>query len=619
MKESQTAPPVSDEILQKHLEGVTTNSEQSFKHVMQGVQTRIEAVTSDSRLGRIFNHSPDDTDDVFNFSKLLNEDVLVIFNSGSLQPDPQRALTLVILSKLWGALKRRKRQSHIDADNPLVNVYLEEAATIATSDMLGNLLAEAREFDTSITLSAQFPKQFRKEGATDDDGRDAQSEVLNNIGSLILGKISKDQELAESLATRKMDSQEVADRLRALKGGRWMLDLDAPHGQSEPRPFFSRSLPLPPGHPDGDRPVTDDEQRAIEAIMDEMFDYMLGPIGMKLHDPNSAERSIQDGKGLQRVDSALGLTQRLPDCVEYDKYRHAIKCESCQSHHDPNIDGMRRAINCCHDLDAVDRDDVPVCEINLKLTAEERAAAALTDRQLCFLQVVHDAQQGHHDPLEFDLIRDSMTLLKEYLDIDNEAVKELTNSDLLNRDIQPHLLYSVPADGRNVINETHRAGLDHGDGVGDLTESSQHILAVEVARRYLEAEYVNNDDESVVETRPYYGTGDGHRLDLVGLDADGEIAVAVEVERSNQDRKTAAPADFDKIATTGCEDAIWVVMSRSKGHEILTALNDPDDGDQRVGKTYSSGTPIKEVTIDTAGLTEIYTIGYIRDELGLKE
>lgn len=619
MKESQTAPPVSDEILQKHLEGVTTNSEQSFKHVMQGVQTRIEAVTSDSRLGRIFNHSPDDTDDVFNFSKLLNEDVLVIFNSGSLQPDPQRALTLVILSELWGALKRRKRQSHIDADHPLVNVYLEEAATIATSDMLGDLLAEAREFDTSITLSAQFPKQFRQAGATGDDGRDAQSEVLNNIGSLILGNVSYDQQLAESLATRKMDSQEVADRLRALEGGRWMLDLAAPHGQSEPRPFFSRSLPLPPGHPDGDRPVTDDEQRAIEAITNEMFDYMLDVIGMNLHDPNSAERGIQDGEELQRVDSALGLTERLPDCVEYDEKRHAIKCESCQSRHDPNIDGMKRAINCCHDLDAVDRDDVPVCEINLKLTAEERAAAALTDRQLCFLQVVHDAQQGHHDTLEFDLIRDSMMRLKEYLDIDNEAVKELTNSDLLNRDIQPHLLYSVTADGRNVINETHRAGLDHGDGVGDLTESSQHIFAVEIARRYLEAEYVNNDDESVVETRPYYGVDGGRRLDLVGLDADGEIVVAIEAERSNQDRRSAAPADFDKMAATGCEEAIWVAMSRSKGHEILAALNDPKDGNPRVEKTYSDGTPFDQVMIDTAGLTDVYAVERLRDELDLEE
>ncbi|UOO95182.1 hypothetical protein MUK72_00305 [Halococcus dombrowskii] len=170
-----------------------------------------------------------------------------------------------------------------------------------------------------------------------------------------------------------------------------------------------------------------------------------------------------------------------------------------------------------------------------------------------------------------------------------------------------------------MINETHRAGLDHGDGVGDLTESSQHIFAVEIARRYLEAEYVNNDDESVVETRPYYGVDGGRRLDLVGLDADGEIVVAIEAERSNQDRRSAAPADFDKMAATGCEEAIWVAMSRSKGHEILAALNDPKDGNPRVEKTYSDGTPFDQVMIDTAGLTDVYAVERLRDELDLEE
>ncbi|EMA48214.1 hypothetical protein C451_20672 [Halococcus thailandensis JCM 13552] len=561
----------------------------------------------------MLSYSPDDRDDAFDFRQYFDEDAVIIIDTGAVRDKSQSAMTLVILSMLWRALKRRKRESKLNTEQPLVNIYLDEASTVATSDMLGKMLAEGREFGCALILLTQYPEQFE----SDETEKDVAKEVYNNIGSIITSSVENDKRLAERLATDEESPQEIANRLGALNDGEWLLKLRSPYENRDPEMFIGRSQSLPPGHPDGDRQATEAELQTYENGYPATIDRA-GEDAVSLDEPHPAE-SIQDGEELQRVDSALGLTQRLPDCVEYDEDRHAIKCESCQSHHDPNIDGMRRAINCCHDLDAVDRDDVPVCEINLKLTAEERAAAALTDRQLCFLQVVHDAQQGHHDPLEFDLIRDSMMRLKEYVDIDNEAVKELTNSDLMNRDTQPHLLYSVTADGRNVINETHRAGLDHGDGVGDLTESSQHIFAVEVARRYLEAAYVDNDESAVVEARPYYGVDDGHRLDLVGLDADGEIAVAVEVERSNPDRRSAAPADFDKIAATGCEDAIWVAMSRRKGHEILAALNDPDDGDPRVENTYSDGTPLSEVTIETEGLTDIYPVKHLRNTLDLEK
>ena len=625
MSRHQTAPAVSDETLETLLDGVARNAAKSFDNVMQGVRTRIEAIANDQRLGRIFGHAPDDTDDAFDFGDYLDEDAVVIFDAGSLQADPRRALTLVILSKLWGALKRRKQQSHTNADHPLVNVYLEEASTIATSDMLGDLLAQAREFDASVTLSTQLPKQFRQAGSTGDDGRDAQSEVLNNIGSLLLGNIPYDPQLSESLATRNMDPQEVGDRLRALEGGQWMLQLDAPYGKKKPRPFLARSLPLPPGDPNGNRPATDDELQAIESATDDMLDRTLDEIGLSLHEPSLAGTDTEDVdvEELQRVDSALGATRRLPECVEYDMSMHALKCAACQSRHNPHIAGMKRAINCCHDLDAVDRDDVPICDLDLKLTVEERTAAAQTDRQLCFIQAVHGAQQQRYDPLEYDIVRDSMVRLKEYVDIDAAAIQELIESDLLRHDTDhPFRLYSVTADGRDVIGESHRAGLDHGDGAGDLTESSQHIFSVEVARRYLEAEYVDDAESAVVEARPYYDVPDDddeHRLDLVGLDADGEVVVAVEAERSNHDRRSAVPTDFDKISDIGCEEAIWVVMSRSGGHDVLAALNDPKDGDPRVEKTYSSGTPPQQFSIETSGLTDIYPVEHLRGKLGHEE
>ncbi|MGN8214536.1 type IV secretory system conjugative DNA transfer family protein [Halococcus salifodinae] len=617
VSEHRTAPAVSDEKLEDSLERIVADSSDGSENVMSGVFTRIGKITVDDRLARIFGHSPDDRDDAFDLREYLDEDALIIIDTSEVRPQAQRGLTLVVLSELWTALKRRKRESELISEQPLVNLYLDEASTIATSDMLGKLLAEGRGFNCSLTLLTQYPKQFSREGTE----RNVQEEVLNNIGTLMIGGVPLDERLAKRLATHDMDFRKVGSRLRAINDGRWMLRPRSPHKKNDPELFLGHSASPPPGDPAGDRPATDEELAAYQNARPAAAERA-GDISLKIKEPSLAETDEQPADGdaeLPRLDSALPYTERLPTCVEYIPEMHALRCAACRSRHSPDIDGMRRAIECCHSLAEIDRDDVPICDLDLKLTPEERAAAAQTDRQLCFLQAVHNAQQQRYDPLEYDIARDSMVRLKEYLGIDNEAVKELTDNDLMHRDTHPHLLYSVTADGRDVIGESHRAGLDHGDGVGDLTESSQHIFAVEVARRYLEAAYVDNDDEAAVETRLYYGVDDGHRLDLVGLDADGEVVVTVEAERSNNDKGSAVPTDFDKMAATGCEDAIWVVMSRSDGHDVLAALNDPKDGNQRVEDTYSRQTPPQQFTIDTAGLTDVFPVEHLRDEFDLKE
>ncbi|EMA36890.1 hypothetical protein [Halococcus hamelinensis] len=105
---------------------------------------------------------------------------------------------------------------------------------------------------------------------------------------------------------------------------------------------------------------------------------------------------------------------------------------------------------------------------------------------------------------------------------------------------------------------------------------------------------------------------EGDILDLVALDADGEVVVAVEAERSNNDRYTSVPDDFDKMAACEPDHALWVVMHRDGAHDVLNALNNPTDGEPRVEKTYASGTPSSQFTIDTEGLTEIATISRVQ-------
>ncbi|MFC6723286.1 hypothetical protein ACFQE1_02525, partial [Halobium palmae] len=126
---------------------------------------------------------------------------------------------------------------------------------------------------------------------------------------------------------------------------------------------------------------------------------------------------------------------------------------------------------------------------------------------------------ARHPELAYDLTRDSMIRLREYADIATDDVQTLLEADLLREDtVNPHLLYSVSAAGRDAINEHYREGVDHGDGKGDLSESSEHVMLVELARRFAEGLRADPEDP-VARVEPYYEPADSTRLGLVGFDA----------------------------------------------------------------------------------------------------
>lgn len=610
MHERQAAPPVSDEDLEQMLAGVVANRPRSFDEIMQGVANRIEKIPLDQRLARVFNHVPTEDGPHFDLAEYLNEDVVIIFDTGGLRSEAQRVLTLVILSNLWTALKRRAQQSP-GRTHPLVNVYLEEAAGIANTDLLKELLSQSRGFDCSIILAMQFPSQLR------DHGDDVYDEILNEISTFITGNVPIDRRLAERLATDEMDPQAVGNRLRALRRGQWLLTLPAPFDEPEPRPFLIQSAPLPPGHPEGTRPLISIEQTTFDAAVETLQERTLADAGLQLGEPSVADHTNDDPNrniADARVDSALPYTRRLPPTVEYMSSNHALGCTVCGNRYDPDLRGMKRAVACCANLDEVEQADIPICDVNLKLSPEERAASGWSDRQLLCLQAVYNAQQLRYDPLEYDLCVDSMIRIQEYLGIDSEPIQDLIDADLLRHDTDhPHRLYTVTPEGRQVIGENYRQGVDYGHGVGDLEESSQHVFAVEVARQYLERAYADDPESTVVEVIPYYDLDDQHRLDIAALDENGEIVVAVEAERVNHDIRRAAPEDFDKIAACDVDEAIWVVMTQSEGHDVLHALNNPLEGEPRVEKTYANTTPPQQFRIDTPGLTAMYPAEWLRD------
>jgi len=616
MHERQAAPAVADEDLERMLAGVVANRARSFDEIMQGVANRVEKIPIDQRLARIFNHVPGEDGPHFDLAEYLNEDVVIILDTGELRSEAQRVLTLVILSNLWTALRRRSQRG--TGTQPLVNLYIEEAAGVAVSDLLKQLLSQSRSFDCSVTLAMQFPAQLKGHD------QDVYEELLNNISTFVTGNVAVDRLLTHRLATDDMDAVAVGNRLRALRRGQWLVSLPAAFDTPEPRPFLVGSLPLPAGDPAGDAPLSATQEMVFDAAIDAVESRTREEAGLTLAAPSPTEQTatelevpVEDGEPslpTTPVDSALPYTKRMPRTVTYDADIHGLRCRVCQNRYDPSIDGLVRTVECCSSLDEVDQDDIPICELNLKLTPEERAAAPWSDSQLRFLQAVYNAQRLRYDEREYDLLHDSMLRLQEYTGIDAGELQDLRETDLLRHDADhPHRLYTVTPDGRRAIGESYRQGVDYGHGKGDLEESSQHVLAVEIARQYLESEYVANPDSRVVEVVPYYDLDENRRLDLAALDADGEFVVTVEVERINHDVKRAVPEDFDKMADCEPEEAIWIVMTRSAGHDVLQALNDPLDGPIRVPKTYATTTPPQQFRIDTPGLTAIYPIEWLRE------
>ena len=610
LRETRQPPQVSDPELETMLDGVIANNERSFTELMQGVANRIEKVPLDDRLATLFNHVHGDGPR-FDFHDVLDEDAVVVVDLGGLRTESKRVLTLVLLSNLWTALQRRERTG--SGDTPLVNLYLEEAASVAATDLLSDLLAQSRSFGLSVTLAMQFPAQLQQADP------EAYAEVLNNVSTIVTGNVPVDDRLTTRFATSEMPPEEVGNRLRAMERGQWFVSLPAPFGEAEPQPFLVESLPLPPGDPAGPEPLSRAETVGFDALFETVEANTRQQYGLEVEATAPDRRTDPEPTtGLAQIDSTLPFTDRLPDAVRYDDERNVIRCAACDARYAPDVDGMRDAIDCCHDAAAVDRAKVPICDLRLKLSEQERAATGYTDRQLTFLQAVYDAAQGRLDPeWEFDLCWDSMTLLEGYLGIDDAAIEELEADGLLrNEGDRPHRLYSVTPAGRDLLQERHREGIAHGDGAGDLSESSLHALMVRLIERYIETAFVADPDSTVVEAVRYHEPGsDGRRLDAAGLDADGNVVVAAEAERSTNDLAEGAPSDFDTMADCEPEEALWLVEHGDVGHEVLAALNDPADGEPRVEKTYSENSPVQRWTIDTDGLTEVLTLGRVRNEL----
>ena len=280
------APRSSDEEVTRTIRRQLQLDSNTFANVMGGVGNRLAYISQDTHLRQIFNN----TENQFDFRDLLNEDTVILFDLGDLRDDAARIMTGVILTNLDAALKDRKRALSQHSDDYVVNLLVDEAASVVVSNIMNDLLEKGRGFRLSVGLSMQFPEQMEAEG-----GRKIYLNALNNIGSSLIGKINVDRELARAMAHEEMDPTDFANRIRSLPRGEWIASLPSPtFGETGPYPFSLEPLPIPPGHPESEQPLTEREEVQFTETLSSMHEHVSDRHGVPGESDTSTTRTPAD-------------------------------------------------------------------------------------------------------------------------------------------------------------------------------------------------------------------------------------------------------------------------------------------------------------------------------------
>ena len=294
------APQSSDEEVIRSLRRQLQADPNTFSNVMGGVGNRLSDISQDTHLRRIFNN----TENQFDFRDVLDEQTVILFDLGDLRDEAARIMTGVILTNLEDALQEQNQDASERPEDYVVNLLIDEAASVAVSDIMNNLLEQGRSFRLSVGLSMQFPEQMEAEG-----GRKAYLNVLNNIGSPLVGKINVDRELAQAMAHEDMDTAEFANRIRSLPRGEWIANLPSPRfGETGPYPFSLDPLSIPAGHPESEQPFTDREEARFNEALTAIRDRADETFGVTSSaDPPETETPEEFGEMLDVTDGELDV------------------------------------------------------------------------------------------------------------------------------------------------------------------------------------------------------------------------------------------------------------------------------------------------------------------------
>ncbi|AUV84675.1 hypothetical protein C2R22_24105 (plasmid) [Salinigranum rubrum] len=624
MQRDQTIPPVSadnqniEESLTRHF----AKDNHQFQVSMDAVGNRLDKLKEDAHLRRIFSHVPKQNDageyidNRFDFREFLDEDATIIFDLGDLRPEAQRAITLLLLSNLWDAVQVRRRDGQTDYEK-LTNLIIEEAAPVASTKLVSEqLLPQGRSFGLSMGLVMQFPGQVRNRNER------AYDEVLNNIKTKLIGNISIERDLAESLAHEDLSPTELRNRINTLPSGEWIAQLPSPSfGETGPPPFSLKPLPIAPGHPESDQPLTEPQVDHFESVTrPRMVERTAAQHGLTTT-AESSPAPEETGWGSSGAGTVVSSEDEDTgsDPTQSAFISHATtedgSASTTQPETDNESDGDHGEVSSLFG-EPIDSDEdpagdqpeqpangsTPVQDSGVPVPDDELRERGLSRDDVRFLGRVLDVMNREDD--EYTLLKSMRQLRNDYDDL---HVERLTDQDLLEEgSAAGRKSYTVLPAGRDLLGRE----LHTGPGKGDLGEKTPHKVGI----RLLELWIQQQDD--VVRVEPYYEYDDGTVLDVAGFDDEGDLVWAGEAELASNNRH-APVKDYDKLSAVD-GDAVWAFNTRETAIDVLDALADADRIDERVsGRSARSFANIRDAVdeLDADGLSTVRGFKNLKEEL----
>ncbi|AEH39265.1 ATP-binding protein [Halopiger xanaduensis] len=609
MQREQTIPPVSadnrnvEESLTRHF----AKDDHRFQVSMDAVGNRLDKLREDAHLRRIFSHVPKQDDDGeyvdnrFDFREFLDEDATILFDLGDLRPEAQRAITLLLLSNLWDAVQVRRRDGKTDYEN-LTNLIIEEAAPVASTKLVSEqLLPQGRSFGLSMGLVMQFPGQVRNRNER------AYDEVLNNIKTKLIGNISIERDLAESLAHEDLSPTDLRNRVNTLPSGEWIAQLPSPSfGKTGPAPFSVKPLPIAAGHPESDEPLSVEQEDHFETVaLPRLSERTQAQYGLA-ETPRESETADDEGWG-SRSNAGQSTSAESANPVESTQSSFIGQAASGSAADEEkekdadNIDSLFGNMGSVESeesateekTNAVDENgSSPVQADGVTVSDDELRRRGLTHDDIRFLTRVLDVM--NRDAPNHGLL-DSMSAFKD--DFDNLDVQRLIDQNLLEEGRAcSRKYYTVLPAGRELLGQKLKVG----PGQGDIGEKTPHKVGVKLLELWLEA---RND---VVQVEPYYEYDEETVFDVAAFDADGELMWVGEAELPSNN-KHAPVDDYDKQSAVDA-NAVWAFNRRETAVEVLDRLAEADRIENNVsGRAARRFSDIREAveSFDAEGMTTI--------------
>ncbi|TKX78263.1 ATP-binding protein, partial [Halorubrum sp. SD626R] len=434
--------------------------------------------------------------------------------------------------------------------------------------------------------------------------------------------ISIERDLAESLAHEDLSPTELRNRINTLPSGEWIAQLPSPSfGETGPPPFSLKPLPIAPGHPESDQPLTEPQEDHFESVSrPRMVEQTQAQYG--LTEPTESNTAPEEtgwgSSGAETTGSAAdgdSGTDPTQSAFISESTTEDASMSTTQPETDSDPDADEAAMSPLfgqttetdeeptgYQATQPENGATPVQESSVPVPDDELQQRGLSRDDVRFLNRVLDVMNREDD--EYTLLDRMSQLRDEY---DGLHVERLTEQDLLEADSAAgRKYYTILPDGRDLLGKELKAG----PGAGDLGEKTPHKVGVRLLELWLQ----QRDDVGRVE--PYYETEDGTVLDVAGFDEDGELVWAGEAELASNNRH-APVEDYDKLSAVDA-DAIWAFNNRETARDVLDSLADADRIGERVsGRAARSFATIRDAVdeFDAAGLTTVRGFKNLDQEL----